>query len=77
MKYYATSQKVAGPNHDEITGFFNLNNPSICNMALVLIQPLTNISTRNLPRKCVTHLHTSSVTDCLKGLQDAIRISFM
>jgi hypothetical protein len=29
--------------------FFNLPNPSSCTMALVLIQPLTEMSTRNLP----------------------------
>jgi hypothetical protein len=34
---------------DEITGFFNLPNPSSRTMALGSTQPLTEMSTRNLP----------------------------
>jgi hypothetical protein len=35
---------------DEVIGFFNRPNPSSNTMALGLTQPLTEISTRNLPR---------------------------
>jgi hypothetical protein len=34
---------------DEVTGFFNLSNPSIRIMAMGSTQPLTEMSTRNLP----------------------------
>jgi hypothetical protein len=34
---------------DEVIGFFNLPNPSSRTMALGLTQPLTEMSTRNLP----------------------------
>jgi hypothetical protein len=40
---------VAGSIPDEITGFFNLPNPSSRTMALGSTQPLTEMSTRNLP----------------------------
>jgi hypothetical protein len=46
--HYTTSQKVAGSILDVI-GFFNLPNPSSRTMALGSTQPLTEISTRNLP----------------------------
>jgi hypothetical protein len=49
-EYYATSAKFAGSIPDEVTGFFNLTNPSSRTMALGLTQPLTEISTRNHPR---------------------------
>jgi hypothetical protein len=45
----ATSRKVAGSIPDEIIGFFSWPNPSSRSMALGSIQPLTEISTRNLP----------------------------
>jgi hypothetical protein len=44
----ATSRKVAGSISDEVTGFFNLPNPSSLSMALGSTQPLTEMSTRNL-----------------------------
>jgi hypothetical protein len=47
--HYAKSQKVAGSIPDEVTGFFNWPNPSSCSMALGSTQPLTEMSTRNLP----------------------------
>jgi hypothetical protein len=47
--HYATSQKLAGSNRDEVIGFFNLSNPSRRTMALSSTQPLTEMSTRNLP----------------------------
>jgi hypothetical protein len=34
---------------NEVVGFFNLPNPSSCTMALELTQPLTEMSTGNLP----------------------------
>jgi hypothetical protein len=43
------SRKVAGPIPDEVIGFFNVPNPSSRTMALVSTQPLTEMSTKNLP----------------------------
>jgi hypothetical protein len=40
---------VAGSIPDEVIGFFNWPNPSNRTMALGSIQPLKEISTRNLP----------------------------
>jgi hypothetical protein len=48
-RHYATSRKVAGSNPKEVIEFFNLRNPSSRTMALGSTQPLTEISTRNLP----------------------------
>jgi hypothetical protein len=47
--HYATTREVAGSIPDEIIGFFNLRNPSSCTVALGLTQPLTEMSTRNIP----------------------------
>jgi hypothetical protein len=44
----ATSRKVAGSIPDGVIGFFNLPNPSSLTMVLASIQPLTEMSTRNL-----------------------------
>jgi hypothetical protein len=41
--------KVVGSIADEVIGFFNLPNPSSRNMALGSTQPLTYMSTWNLP----------------------------
>jgi hypothetical protein len=49
MKQYATSQKVAGSIPDLVIGVFDRPNPSSRIMALGLTQPLTEMSTRNLP----------------------------
>jgi hypothetical protein len=49
LRHYATSRNVAGLTPDEVTGFSKLPNPSSHTMALVLTQPLTEMSTRNLP----------------------------
>jgi hypothetical protein len=49
LRQYATSRKVAGSSPDEMDFFFNLPNPSNRTMALGSTQPLTKISTRNLP----------------------------
>jgi hypothetical protein len=48
LRHYATSQKVAGSNPDEVD-FFNLPNPSSRTVALWLTQRLAEMSTRNLP----------------------------
>jgi hypothetical protein len=47
--HYATIQKVAGSIPDEGIGFFDWPNPSSSIMALGSTQPLTEMSTRNLP----------------------------
>jgi hypothetical protein len=47
--HYATSWKVAGSIPDEVIGFFNCPNPSSRTIALGSTQPLTEMSTRNLP----------------------------
>jgi hypothetical protein len=46
---YATSPKVAGSIPDEIIVFFIWLNPSSRNMVLGSTQPLTEMSTKNLP----------------------------
>jgi hypothetical protein len=46
---YATSRKVAGSFPDEVIEFFNWPNRSSRIMALGSTQPLTEMSTRNLP----------------------------
>jgi hypothetical protein len=49
LRHCAASRKVAGSILDEVNAFFNFPNPSSHNMALGFTQPLTEISTRNLP----------------------------
>jgi hypothetical protein len=49
LGHYATNRKVAGWIPDEVIEFFNLPNPSSRTMALVSTQPVTEMSTRNLP----------------------------
>jgi hypothetical protein len=44
-----TSQKVAGSIPDEVIGFFDSPNPSSRDMAVGSTQPLTEMSTGNLP----------------------------
>jgi hypothetical protein len=46
MTHYITSRKVAGSSPDVTDFFINLPNPSSHAMALGLIQPLTEMSTR-------------------------------
>jgi hypothetical protein len=48
-EHYATSQEVVGEILDEVIGFFSWPNPSSRTMALGSTQPLTEMSTRNLP----------------------------
>jgi hypothetical protein len=40
---------MVGSIPDEAIGFYILPNPSSCTRALMLTQPLTEMSTRNLP----------------------------
>jgi hypothetical protein len=47
--HYATNRTVAGSSPDEVIGFFNWPNPSSRTMTLGSTQPLTEMSTRNLP----------------------------
>jgi hypothetical protein len=49
LRHYATSWKVTGFIPDEVIEIFNWPNPSSCSMALVSTQPVTEMSTRNLP----------------------------
>jgi hypothetical protein len=49
MRHYATSRKVTVPIPDEVVEFFDRPNPSSRTMALGSTQPLTEMSTRNLP----------------------------
>jgi hypothetical protein len=49
LRHYSTSWKITGSIPDEVIGFFNLPNPSSRTMALGSTQPLTEMSTRNLP----------------------------
>jgi hypothetical protein len=45
----ATSRKVGGSGPDEVVEFLFLPNPSSRTMALGSTQPITEMSTRNLP----------------------------
>jgi hypothetical protein len=45
LRYYATSRKVAG----SIPDYVNLPNPSSSSITLESTQPVTELSTRNLP----------------------------
>jgi hypothetical protein len=49
LRHYATRRKVAGSISNEVTGFFNLPNPSSHTMALESIQSLRETSISNLP----------------------------
>jgi hypothetical protein len=53
LGHYATNRKIAGSIPDEVVVFllffFNLPDPSSRTMALGFTQPLTEMSTRNLP----------------------------
>jgi hypothetical protein len=47
--HYATSPKVAGSIPDEVIRIFSWPNPSSSTVALGSTQPVTEMSTRNLP----------------------------
>jgi hypothetical protein len=49
LRTYATSRNVVGLSRDEVIGIYNWPNPSNRTMALESIQPVTEMSTRNLP----------------------------
>ena len=48
LRHCATSRKVAGSIPDRVIGIFHSHNPSDRTMTLELIQPLTEMSTRNI-----------------------------
>jgi hypothetical protein len=49
VRYYAKNRKVACSIPDDVTGFSNRPNPSSRTTSLGSTQPLTEISTRNIP----------------------------
>jgi hypothetical protein len=49
LRHYTTSRKVAGSIPDEVIEFFKWPNPSSRTMSQGSTQPLTEMSTRNLP----------------------------
>jgi hypothetical protein len=49
LRHYVTSQKVAGLIPIEVIGFFSLPTTSILTYGPGSTQPLTEMSTRNLP----------------------------
>jgi hypothetical protein len=49
LRHFVLSLKVADSIHYELTEFFNLPNPSSPTVAMGSTQPLTEMSTRNLP----------------------------
>jgi hypothetical protein len=49
LRHYAASRKVAGSITDDVIEFLNWLNPSSRTLALRSTQPLTEMSTRNLP----------------------------
>jgi hypothetical protein len=49
LRHYATSRKVSGSVPDEFIGFLDSPNPSSRTMPLESTQPLTEMSTMNLP----------------------------
>jgi hypothetical protein len=52
-----------GPIPNEVIEFLNWFNPSSCNMALGSTQPLTKMSTRNLPGgKCPPERKADNLT---------------
>jgi len=48
LRHCATKRKVAGSIPDDVIGIFNLHNPSGRTMGVGLIQPLAEMSTRNI-----------------------------
>jgi hypothetical protein len=70
FRHYATSLKDAGSIPDEIIGFFNLPNSSSRTMALESTQPLTEMSTRNIPGRkgWPAHKADNLTAVCLKNV---------
>jgi hypothetical protein len=63
LEHYATSRKVAGSIPGEVIGFFNWHISSSRTTAMESTQPVTEMSTRNLPRgKERTALKTDNLT---------------
>jgi hypothetical protein len=70
-----TSWKVTGSIPNEVTGLFNLPNPSNCTMVLGSTQLLTKMSTKNLPggkgwptHKATWQPHCYLWVDCLENV---------
>jgi hypothetical protein len=71
LRHYATSWKVAGSNPDEVIRFFNWPNPSSRTMALGLTQPLTKMSTRNVPGdKSGRHVRLTNLAPSVSCLEN-------
>jgi hypothetical protein len=69
LRHYATSRKVVRSIPDGVTGFFNVPNPSSRTMAMGSTQPLTEMSTRNLPgSKRRPARKADDLTDCLENV---------
>jgi hypothetical protein len=69
-RHYATNRKVVISIPDEVTGIFNLGDHSGCTMALGSTQPLTEISTRNLPgrKRRPARKADNFTADCLENV---------
>ena len=66
LRHCATSRKVAGSIPDGDIGVFHSQNPSGRSMALVLTQPLKEMSTRNMSRGVGLTSLPPSCADCLE-----------
>jgi hypothetical protein len=63
MMHYATSRKVAVSIPDEVFGLLDWSNLSNYTVTLGLTQPLTEMSTRNLPGDKVRPAGKADITD--------------
>jgi hypothetical protein len=69
LRHYARSRKVVGLIPNVVIGFFNWPNPSSCTLALESTQPLTEMSTRNLPGgKGLLERKADNLADCLENV---------
>jgi hypothetical protein len=69
--HYATSWKIAGSSPNEVD-ISNLPNPSSCTVALGSTQPLTEMSTRNLPLGGGSKGHLACKADNLTAICELI-----
>jgi hypothetical protein len=74
LRHCATSWKLVGLIPNEAIGFFNLPNPSSRIMALESTQPLTEMSTRNLPggkgwQACKADIQLTDGAECLENVE--------
>jgi hypothetical protein len=68
LRNYATRRKVAVSSPDEVIGFFNWRNSSSRTMTLGSTQPLTEMSTRNLPGGKGWQSHRHLWASCLTNV---------